>query len=46
MVARTGQTEEGRRRWQADIAGAKAIQADVAEKFARYDVTPSATTAR
>ena len=31
---------------KADIAGAKAIQADVAEKFARYGVTPSAATAR
>jgi hypothetical protein len=31
---------------EADIAGAKAIQADVAEKFARYGVTPSAATAR
>jgi hypothetical protein len=31
---------------EADIAGAKAIQANVAEKFARYGVTPSAATAR
>ena len=31
---------------EADIAGTKAVQADVAEKFARYGVTPSAATAR
>jgi tetratricopeptide (TPR) repeat protein len=27
---------------EADIAAAKAIQADIAEEFARYGVTPSA----
>ena len=31
---------------EADIAAAKAIQADIAEEFARYGVTPSAATAR
>jgi len=31
---------------EADIAAAKAIQADIAEEFARYGVTPSAVTAR
>jgi len=31
---------------EADIAVAKAIQADIAEEFARYGVTPSAATAR
>jgi tetratricopeptide (TPR) repeat protein len=31
---------------EADIAAAKAIQADVVEEFARYGVTPSAATAR
>jgi tetratricopeptide (TPR) repeat protein len=28
---------------EADIAAAKAIQADIADEFARYGVTPSAT---
>jgi membrane associated rhomboid family serine protease len=31
---------------EADIAAAKAIQADIAEEFARYGVTPPAATAR
>jgi tetratricopeptide (TPR) repeat protein len=31
---------------EADIAAAKAIQADIAEEFARYGVTPSAAIAK
>jgi tetratricopeptide (TPR) repeat protein len=31
---------------EADIAAAKSIQADIAEEFARYGVSPSAATAR